>query len=238
MVRYNICGTPGQRLSTAAASLFCQNLPWSLATLGRRMICRLIEKRSLGGLVALLMLLCTGCHTSKETPLPEQPTAKTPVKLMPGDVVKLTFSGASDLNQAQKIQTDGKLSLPLIGEVTAAGKTIVGFQKELIQLYKPQLKNSDVVVTIESGIGQVVVSGAVAKPGKLTFDRPTTVFQAIMEAGGANEYGSLKKVRLVRTINGQQQSQVLDLRPALKGKNTEALYNRDGDVIIVPQGVF
>lgn len=235
---YNIHRTAGQRLSTVAASLFCQKGRWPLVALGKSMICRLIGKRGLGGLVALLMLLCTGCHSSKETPLPEQPTAKTPVRLMPGDVVKLTFSGSSDLNQAQKIQTDGKLSLPLIGEVTAAGKTIGGFQKELIQLYKPQLKNSDVVVTIESGIGQVVVSGAVAKPGKLTFDRPTTVFQAIMEAGGVNEYGSLKKVRLVRTINGQQQSQVLDLRPTLKGKNTEALYIRDGDVIYVPQGVF
>src|SRR5437867_1897975 len=99
MVRYNIRRTPGQRLGTLAASLFCQNLLRSLATLGRSMICRLIQKRSLGGLAVLLMLLCTGCHSSKETPLPEQSTAKTPVKLTPGDVVKLTFSGAPDLNQ-------------------------------------------------------------------------------------------------------------------------------------------
>jgi protein involved in polysaccharide export with SLBB domain len=238
MVGYNIRGTPGQRLGTIVACLFCQNLLWSLATLGRSMICRLIEKRNLGGLAALVMLLCTGCQSSKETPLPEQSTAKTPVNLMPGDVIKLSFTGASDLNQAQKIQTDGKLSLPLIGEVTAAGKTIPDLQNELIRLYKPQLRNSDVVITIESGIGQVVVSGAVAKPAKLTFDRPTTVFQAIMEAGGINEFGSLKKVRLIRTINGRQQSQVLDLTPTLKGKNSEAFYIKDGDVIYVPTGVF
>ena len=73
-----------------------------------------------------------------------------------------------------------------------------------MRLYKPQLRNNEIIVTIESGIVQVVVSGAVSKPAKLTFDRPTTVFQAIMEAGGVNEYGTLKKVRLIRTVNGEQ----------------------------------
>ena len=93
-------------------------------------------------------------------------------------------------------------------------------------------------MTLESGIGQVVVSGAVKRPAKLPFDRPTTVFQAIMEAGGIDEYGSLKRVRLVRTINGKQQSQVLDLTPTLRGSATQAIYIRDGDVIYVPASAF
>ena len=84
----------------------------------------------------------------------------------------------------------------------------------------------------------MVVSGAVSKPAKLTFDRPTTVFQAIMEAGGVNEYGTLKKVRLIRTVNGEQLTQLLDLRSALSGKTTSVLYVRDGDIIYVPQTPF
>ena len=202
------------------------------------MICRLIKKGSVGVLVALLVFLGAGCQSSIDAPLPEQPTAKTAVNLSPGDVVKLSFTGASDLNQSQKIRSDGKLSLPLIGEVTAAGKTVLDFQNELIRLYKPQLRNSDIVVTIESGIVQVVVSGAVARPAKLTFDRPTTVFQAIMEAGGVNDYGTLRKVHLIRIVNGEQLTQVVDLRDALRGKTTSVLYVRDGDVIYVPQSAF
>ena len=187
----------------------------------------------------VILLLGTGCQTDPvETLLPEQPTAKSTVNLSPGDVIKLSFTGASDLNQSQKIRADGKLSLPLIGEVTAAGKTLLDFQNELIRLYKPQLRNSDVVVTLESGIVQVVVSGNVKRAGKLTFDRPTTVFQAIMEAGGVDEYGTLKRVHLIRTVSGEQRTQVLDLRPALSGKTTSALYVRDGDVIYVPQSAF
>ena len=133
---------------------------------------------------------------------------------------------------------DGKLSLPLVGEVHAAGKTVTGLQGELSQLYKGQLKNSDVLVTLESAPTQVVISGAVVKPTKIAFEKPTTVFEAIMEAGGANPYGNLKNVRLIRTVNGVQQSQSLDLSPTLKGAATKPFYVRDGDVIYVPQSMF
>src|ERR1700720_54849 len=143
----------------------------------------------------LVVALCAGCQGPAGTPFPEQRTASTPVRLTPGDVIKLSFPATPDLNQSQKIRADGKVNLPMIGEVTAAGKTLLSFQNELVRLYKPQLRNSEVVVTLESGIIQVVVSGAVVKPQKLQFDRPTSVFQAIMEAGGVNEFGSLKKVR-------------------------------------------
>jgi len=133
---------------------------------------------------------------------------------------------------------DGKLSLPLIGEVSAAGKTITGLQAELSESYKSQLKNSDVLVTLESAPTQVVISGAVVKPTKIAFEKPTTVFEAIMEAGGANAYGNLKNVRLIRTVNGVQQSQSLDLAPMLKVAATKPFYVRDGDVIYVPQSLF
>jgi polysaccharide export outer membrane protein len=185
-----------------------------------------------------VVMLCSGCATTGDAPLPEQPTAKTTVNLAPGDVIKLTFAGSPDFNQTQKIRADGKVSLPLIGEVTVAGKTVVNFQNELSRLYKTQLRNSDVVVTLESAVAEVVVSGSVARPGKLTFERPTTIFQAVMEAGGVNEYGNLKRVHLIRVVNGQQLTQVLDLRPALAGKATSALYVKDGDVIYVPQSMF
>jgi len=170
--------------------------------------------------------------------LPDQPIATTPVTLSPGDVIKLTFPGAADLNQSQKIRADGKVSLPLVGEVTAAGKRLVDFQNELTGLYKPQLRNSDVVVSLESGTITVVVSGYVSKPGRLSFDRPTTVFQAIMEAGGPNEYGSLSNVHLVRIINGEQHTQVLNIRHAVSGKTTKVNYVKDGDVIYVAHSLF
>lgn len=191
------------------------------------------------GLAAGLVVLgCGSCQSTSRSPLPNQPMVNTPVTLSPGDVIKLTFPGSTELNQSQKIRADGKVSLPLVGEVTASGKTVPDLQSELARLYKSQLRNNEVLVTLESGTATVVVSGYVSKPGKFSFDRPTTVFQAIMEAGGVSEYGSLGKVHLVRTVNGEQHTQVLDLKSAMSGSTTKVYYVRDGDVIYVGQRIF
>jgi polysaccharide biosynthesis/export protein len=215
----------------------------------RRSFCDATTRRVAAGLLrigplvvgiaaALLLVLCSSCQTEQGAPFPEQRTASTPVRLTPGDVIKLSFTATPDMNQTQKIRADGKVSLPLIGEVTAAGKTLADFQSELIRLYEAQLKNAEVVVTLESAVAQVVVSGAVAKPAKLLFERPTTIFQAIMEAGGLNEYGSFKNVHVIRLIGGRQHTQILDLRPTLSGQATQPFYVKDGDVIYVPPSPF
>jgi polysaccharide export outer membrane protein len=186
-----------------------------------------------------VLLACNGCQTSSQAPLPNQTVATRPVTLSPGDVIKLSFPGATDLDQSQKIRADGKISLPVVGEVTATGKTLVDFQNELIRLYKPQLRNSEVLVTLESGVATVIVSGFVNKPGKFAFDRPTTVFQAIMEAGGVSEYGSLSNIHLVRMTNGgEQHTEKLNLRSAMSGKPTKANYVKDGDVLYVARSLF
>jgi polysaccharide export outer membrane protein len=188
-------------------------------------------------IIAGVLLAIAGCKTTNEE-LSNSPTPNTPVTLSAGDVIKVSFPGATELNQTQKIRADGKVNLPIVGEISASGKTLTQFREELITLYKSQLKNSDVLVTLESGNGAVVVSGAVGRPGKVEFDRPTTVFQAIMQAGGVTQYGTLKKIRLVRTISGEQHSQVMDLSGSLKGKPSQAVYVRDGDVIYVPESAF
>src|SRR5437667_1489684 len=194
------------------------------------------------GLISILTFLAVagvGCQTEvNSTALSGQAEVPKHVILASGDVVKLTFSSAPELNQSQKIRVDGKLSLPVVGEVDAAGKTIGQLQSELIQLYKPQLKTPEVTVSLEGSVTAVTVSGAVAKPARITFERPTTIFQAIMEAGGPSPYGNLGHVRLVRTVNGVTKSQVFDLHRMLKGEDTKPFYVRDGDVIYVPQSTF
>jgi polysaccharide biosynthesis/export protein len=190
-------------------------------------------------ILTFFALAGAGCETEKSsTTFSGQAEVPRHVILASGDVVKLTFSAAPELNQSQKIRVDGKLSLPLVGEVDAAGKTVGQLQGELVQLYKSQLKTPDVTVSLEASVTTVTVSGAVAKPSRITFERPTTIFQAIMEAGGPNAYGNLGHVRLLRTVNGVTKSQVFDLHRMLRGEETKPFYVRDGDVIFVPQSTF
>jgi protein involved in polysaccharide export with SLBB domain len=184
-------------------------------------------------LAALGLLLCAGCQGTAKHPVPL--VGQTPNYLNPGDVVRISFPAAPELNQTQKIGTDGALSLPLVGEVHAAGKSPGQLQIELANLYKPQLQDNEVLVTLETRALPVVVSGAVQKPGKIVFERPATVLEAIMEAGGFTPEADLKKVSLIRIVKGEHYTQMFDLRPVLHGKPTPAVYVSGGDVIFVPE---
>jgi polysaccharide export outer membrane protein len=181
----------------------------------------------------------SGCETPVQSgAFPDQSGAPTKVTLAAGDVVRLTFSGAPELNQTQAIRGDGKINLPQVGEVTAAGKPIAQLQAEVAALYKPQLRNSDVLVTLESGITRVYMAGALGRGGPLVLDRPTTLLQAIMQAGGPTPFSNMRRVQVIRLVNGRQVSQVIDLRPTLAGERTRPFYVRDGDIVTVPQTAF
>jgi len=182
-------------------------------------------------------LACGDCQ-SPLPPLPNPPGPRTAVRLSPGDVIKLSFAEETDLDQVQRIRRDGKVTLPLIGEVTAAGKRVIDFQRQLVDLYEPHLDNPDLVVILESGVTNVIVSGFANKPGKYVFDRPTTVYQAIMEAGGVSDYGSASNVHLTRIINGVQRTETINLRQSIRGKPVYPEYVQDGDVIYISRSLF
>lgn len=186
----------------------------------------------------VVLLSFAGCQTTVSTNFPDESLARMPLTLSPGDVVKVSFPGTTELSQSQAIQADGKINLPFIGEVDAAGRTIGDLQRRLEALYQPELQNATVVVTLESSVTPVVIGGAVKKPGKYAFDRPTTVLQAIMEAGGPDQFGTLGKVSVVRVVGGQQRTQVLDLRPILQGRPTKPLYVHGGDIVMVGESAF
>jgi polysaccharide biosynthesis/export protein len=202
--------------------------------------CREREFVLSAGLFVLLVfaaLVCGGCQ-SPLPPLPNPPGPKTAVRLSPGDVIKVAYADETIPDQTQKIRMDGKLSLPLIGEVTAAGKRVIDFQHQLVSRYEGELENNEVLVTLENGTATVTVAGFANKPGAITFDRPTTVYQTVMQAGGVSDYGSPSNVRLTRIINGLQLTESINLRPAIRGQPTKPKYVQDGDVIYISRSLF
>jgi polysaccharide biosynthesis/export protein len=182
-------------------------------------------------------LMCGGCQ-SPLPPLPNPPGPHTAVRLSPGDVIKASYADESIPDQTQKIRRDGKVSLPLIGEVTAAGKRVIDFQHELVRRYEGQLDDSEVLVTLENGPATVIISGFANRPGPVGFDRPTTVYQAVMQAGGVSDYGSASNIHLTRIINGEQRSETINLRPDIHGYPVRPEYVQDGDVIYIGRSLF
>ena len=188
-------------------------------------------------LIAIAALACAGCQT-KWPALPYPPGPHTAVRLSPGDTIKIAFAENADLDQTQKIRRDGKVSLPLIGEVQAAGKRVMDFQNQLIGSYDQHLDNPEVLVTLENSPATVIISGFAGNPGKVELDRPTTVYQAIMQSGGVSDYGSLKNIHLTRIIHGVQRTESLNLKPSIRGQPVQPEYVQDGDVIYIGRSLF
>jgi polysaccharide export outer membrane protein len=195
-------------------------------------------------LLLLFLFLPAGCETweaQKQSPLPaaaaENDAPDTSVALREGDTVKITFPSAAQLNTAQAIRRDGRIALPVLGEVEAAGKTPHELEQEILTKYGSQLVTKEVTVTLESSTYGVFVNGAVLRPGKIMSNRPLSVFEAIMEAGGFDyAKANLKGVRVIRTDGSEVKTYNLDFRWVLKGKQPpKPFYLKPSDVVYVSE---
>lgn len=186
------------------------------------------------------MFVSVGCqNTSPPAPIPAEASASRPSgTLAPGDEISVMFSGAPELNTKQKIQANGKVSLPTIGDVSASGRSITSFQSQLTSMYQPHLQDPTVVVSLESAAAGVYVSGEVLRPGKIPLDRPMTALEAVMEAGGFTKFANPKQVIVVRNESGKNQRYVLNMNDALSGVDSRPFYVRPFDVLYVRQSAW
>jgi polysaccharide export outer membrane protein len=179
----------------------------------------------------------TGCEGPETyTPIPAEAYSPRPTgTLAAGDVLNISFPGAPELNTTQKVQANGKISLPTIGSVTAQGKSVSSLQSQLTAAYQSHLQNPAVLVAVETAASSVYVWGEVTKPGKVPLDRPMTVIEAIGECGGFSKFANPKQVVVVRNQGGKQQRYALNLGDTLSGANNASFYLRPFDTVYVKQ---
>ncbi len=188
------------------------------------------------GLVLLVMV--AGCQTQGPVAPPAKPTtnATEVITLREGDVLKISFPGSANLNTTQPIRRDGMISMPLVGEVKAVGKTPAELEKDLIDLYSTQLVSKQVVVEVQSSSFPVYVSGSVLHPGKIMSDHPITALEAIMEAGGFDyATANMKGVEVIRQEGDHPRKFTLNLKLVMEGKRGEPFYLKPADIVYVPE---
>jgi polysaccharide biosynthesis/export protein len=202
-------------------------------------VCRLVT----GAYVALALMILTattGCQTAPQYTKYSDPgiaaAHSQPINLREGDILRISFPGAPNLNTTQQIRRDGKVAMPLVGEVKAAGTAPADLEKELIKLYSSQLVSKEVNVAVESSSFPIFVTGAAIRPGKILSDRPVTAVEAIMEAGGF-DYAkvNLKAVVVIRQEEGHIKNYTLNLKLVLQGKQTEPFYLKPSDIVYIPE---
>jgi polysaccharide export outer membrane protein len=195
----------------------------------------------LAGIVLAAFTLFTGCGSMPSgEPSTNKATMDKPhsesIILREGDVLKITFPGSPNLDTLQPIRRDGKLNLPLIGEMSAAGLSPSDLQDKLIQAYASQISSKEVIVQVQSSTFPVFVTGAVIHPGKISSDHPIDALEAVMEAGGFNyDTANMTDVRVIRNENGVMKHFSVDLKSVLKGQETKPFYLQPDDIVYVPE---
>jgi len=158
------------------------------------------------------------------------------VTLREGDVLKITFPGSPSLNTVQTIRKDGIVSLPLVGEVQAAGFTPTELDQKLMELYASQLTTKQVSVEVQSSAFPLYITGAVLRPGKIMSDHSITALEAVMEAGGFDyTKADMKHVVVIRKEAGGTKNYILDLKAVMDGKTGAPFYLKPSDIIFVQE---
>ena len=156
-------------------------------------------------------------------------------RLGPGDKLRVEVYKDAQLSQSLQVRPDGKITLPLVGDVAAAGKTSLELRDALASSLKEYVTNPVVtVIVVEATAAQVYVIGEVANPGTLVMQGPMTVLQALAQVGGLREFADRNDIRILRKgTTGAVRTIDFDYKRALKGE-TEPMYLQPGDTIVVP----
>ncbi len=154
-----------------------------------------------------------------------------------GDVLNINVWKQPDLSRSVPVRSDGKVSLPLIGEVKAAGQTPLKLEEELTSKLQPFLAEPEVTVIVEQiNSEKFNILGRVAKPGSYPLVNPTTVLDAIALAGGCRDFAKQKSIYILRRQpNGGETRLPFNYQDVIKGKDTaQNIDLQPRDTIVVP----
>ena len=173
----------------------------------------------------------------------DQPNAPNPKHvdddyiIGPSDVLAINVWKDTELSRTVPVRPDGKISLPLIGELQVSGLTALKVQRVVAERLKEYISNPEVTVIVQDVKSRTyVVLGKVARPGSYELGKPTTVLEAIAIAGGFLDFAKEGKIYIIRpTGNAPSETLHFDYKKVIKGRNPEQNVElKSGDTIIVP----
>lgn len=154
----------------------------------------------------------------------------------PEDVLSIVFWKDKDMSADVVVRPDGKISLPLLNEVQAAGLTPEQLRAQLTEVASKFVTEPTAAVVVkEIHSRKVFITGNVTKPGTYPLMGDMTVLQLIAVAGGLQEYADSKNIVVMRNDNGQKQSLKFNYKDVVKQRHVEQnVVLKSGDTVIVP----
>ncbi|MDY6924833.1 MAG: polysaccharide biosynthesis/export family protein [Pseudomonadota bacterium] len=156
--------------------------------------------------------------------------------LYPGDEIEIATPTATELTRTQRIGPDGRISLPLVGQIMAADRTIAEVEADAAAAFASQLRRPIVEITLKTaGPIRVWVGGEVRTPGMIEMNGDLDAYQAVIQAGDFLPTARAQEVALIRRgPGGVRMMRAVDLRP----RRGEVVALRRGDIIFVPRSTL
>jgi polysaccharide export outer membrane protein len=197
-----------------------------------------------GSMAAFIVLIITSAaypQVDKENLLKKEAQAEVTdvggqYTIGPEDVLYIHVWKEEALTRTVPVRMDGKISLPLIQEINAAGLTPLELKELLTRKLKEFIENPVVSVTVvEANSYKVYVSGQVKSPGVYRLRSETSVAQIIPVAGGFTEWANQKKILIIRNENGREKRIKVNYKKIMNGSDPSSnVILKAGDTIVVP----
>ncbi len=193
---------------------------------------------TISGLVAAGSALAQTPSQSKPAPVSSQVPDIDPssYRVGPEDLLEISVWREDALKKEALVRPDGGISYPLIGEVQAAGKTVLEIREEIAKRLERFIPDPAVSVAIlKVGSQRVYVIGKVNKPGEYPIGRYVDVLQALSMAGGLTPFADSNDIRVMRREGGRQIVLPFEYGRVVRGQKLEQnIELRGGDVVVVP----
>ena len=174
---------------------------------------------------------------SRKTAEPATATnANTDYRIGPQDVLRIDVWKEPDISRTIPVRPDGKISLPLMNDVQAAGQTAMELAAQIREGLTKYINSPQVTVTVtEINSRRIYVTGEVMRPGAQPLLPNMTALQALTSSGGFTQFAKTRSIYILRTEGGQQVKHPFNYKAVLDGKHPEDnIPLQPGDVIVVP----
>ncbi len=199
--------------------------------------------------MVLIVLIAASCAYSQDAqktppasgttakPAPEAKSASAEeYRIGPQDLVRIDVWKEPDISRTIPVRPDGKISLPLMNDVQAAGLTAMELAGSIREGLSKYITSPQVTVTVtEINSRRVYVTGEVMRPGAQPLLPNMTALQALTSAGGFTQFAKTKSIYILRNEDGKQVKHPFNYKAVLDGKHPEDnIQLQPGDVIVVP----
>jgi polysaccharide biosynthesis/export protein len=189
------------------------------------------------GMLAQTVDAAKGEQAKSDRPAATAPDPDAPSDYVIGadDVLRISVWKEPDLSEILPVRPDGKISMPLLNDIPAAGLTPLQLKDSITEKLKKFIADPRVTVVVTAMNSQrVFVSGEVVHSGPIQLLPHMTMLQALSQAG-FNQFANLKGIYLLRTENGKQQRIAFNYKEVIKGNHPEQnIMLKPGDTIVVP----